>query len=69
MMNYEAMDRWLVQQRREFEMTIKLFGKDMDMKFNNMLERGNEIIKTLNVMSADMKMILSDLQCMKRMLK
>ena len=68
MINYEATDEVLAKQRRDFELTIKLFRQDMDIKFNDLHEQGNEIIKTLYAMSQDMTIILSDLQCIKTLL-
>jgi len=67
--NDDKLDEILAGQRKEFQMMCERFEEDINLKFSNILENGNEIIKTLSDVSADMKIILSDLQCIIEILK
>jgi hypothetical protein len=65
----EKIDNILIEHRKESEIMCKRLKDDMDLKFGNIFETGNEILKTLGVISADIKIILSDLQGIKEILK
>ncbi len=65
----DKLDKIFADQRQQFEMMCAGYKEDINMKFNNIIENGNAIIKTLGVISGDVKIILSDLRYIKDMLK
>ncbi len=67
--NDDKLDEFFADQRKQFEMMCQRYKEDINMKFNNIIENGNAIIKTLGVISGDMKIILCDLRYIKDMMK